>query len=105
CVDSTVEREQRGLAASRGADHRDVVAEVDSERHVTQSVHRLAVHRILLAEMMGEQQRRSLRSPWGAHVASSRSVRAMGARAASQAGYRPASDPVTSSTMAAVRNV
>src|SRR3712207_5236692 len=58
-------------------------------------MNRLTIHGIVLGEIPYQQD------GW-AHVASARRVAAIGARAASQAGYTAASDPVRRSTIAAV---
>ncbi len=52
---------------------------LDAERDAAKGVHRPGVHRVVLAELGGDEQRRG-------HVASERNVAAIGARAASHAG-------------------
>ena len=81
-VDAPEELEQGGLAAAGGPHDGDVLARVDAEETPPERVHRLAVHRIVLAQVAGDRSSGAAK----AHVASARSVAAMGARDASQAG-------------------
>ena len=78
-VDPAHELEQGGLPAAGRSGDGHVLARLHREGDAAKRVHRLPVHGIVLAQVAGDQERR-------AHVASARSVAAIGACDASQAG-------------------
>ena len=73
----------------------DVLAGLTSSDAPRSACTAAAVHGIVLLQIPSNQD-------GTAHVASERKVAAMGARAANQAGYRPAKHPANSTTTAAV---
>ena len=84
-VDPAEQLEQGGFAAARGPDDGHVLALAHRQRDAAERVHRLAVHRVVLGEFACPKQNRALGRVYR-HVASVRSVAAIGARAARSAG-------------------
>src|SRR5215213_146956 len=80
-VDTTDQLKQGRFSAAGRANNGNVLARANLERHPADSVHRGAIHWIVLIQVPRDQH-------WGSttHGASERSVAAMGARAATHAG-------------------
>ena len=81
-VDSPDQLEQGGLAATRRTHDRDIFTRPNLERHIPEGMYDLSVHRVVFTKTPANQHGPGVR----AHVASSRNVAAIGARAASHAG-------------------